>query len=219
MGWGAAGGLAMFPVVVAALVLPVLALRARGKHVGGHWFLAAVAVYAACWAVARFWVDGAFLALPELAAGAIVGVTVFRSAGQEDTRWAAWVARIGASFFLEALLVIVLLQLAVHAHLGDTLLPVAAGHLQAFFIVFVLLRRLDRASSSRVGWTGLGVAALGAHVYGCACVVLGARGMPRRYTGYLDRFEHLQIAASMGAFLLLAGLLATIVAHATARRT
>jgi hypothetical protein len=57
----------------------------------------------------------------------------------------------GRCFLFEALLVIVLLQFAVDAHPGDTLLPVAAGHLQAFFIVFALLRRLDRASTRPPG--------------------------------------------------------------------
>jgi hypothetical protein len=43
--------------------------------------------------------EGAFLALPELAAGAIVGVTAFRWSSHEDTRWAVWVRRIGGDAF------------------------------------------------------------------------------------------------------------------------
>jgi hypothetical protein len=218
LGWRAASGTLMLPVVLVVLALPLFALRARGKDVGGSGFLAAVVVYAASWALARFWGGGGLAAIPELVAGGIIGVAVFRSAQHEDSRWVAWVRRVEASFFVAALLPVVLMQLvAGGVPLDDTLFAVGAAHLHAFVLVFALLRRLDGAPRSGLGWTGLAVATVGAHAFGWGCVVLGSRGMPRRYAGYLDQFEHLQVAASVGAFVMLAGLLATVTAHAAAR--
>jgi cytochrome c oxidase subunit 1 len=45
--------------------------------------------------------------------------------------------------------------------------------------------------------------------------VLGSRGMPRRYYNYLDQFQPLHVASTIGAFILAAGLflaLATLLA-------
>jgi len=105
-----------------------------------------------------------------------------------------------------------------NTHLGETLFATAASHLEAFVLVFALLRQLDREPVSRLQWSGLIVAAVGAHVFGYTCMLLGSRGMPRRYAAYLDRFASLQVVASVGALLLLGGLLTIVLARSAGSR-
>ena len=205
--------MALVPVVLAALVLPVLALRTAGKAVGGVGFLGSVVAYAVCWAIARFSVAAAPLAIPELVAGLVVGVAVFRSARLEATSWTTWARRVEAILFVEGLMLVVLIQIiGGEAPLNDTQFAVGAVHFQAFVLIFALLRQLHHAAT-RLGWTGLLLAAVGSQIFGWGCTALGASGMPRRYTGYLETFTSLQAATSCGAFLLFAGILLVTIAQ------
>jgi hypothetical protein len=223
IGWGGAlagrpesMGATLFPVVLAALVLPVLALRSAGTDVGGRGFFGAVVVYMMCRALVRFSAPAALLALPELVAGVCVIVVVVRSTRYEDRMWARWLRRVEALLFIEGLLLTVLIQ-TIGAPLDDTLFATAAMHFEAFVLLFALLRGLDRAAKSRLAWTGLGTAVLGAHVFGWACEALGARGMPRGYVTYLDTFAPIQLFASAGSIIMLGGVAMVVVARAAAR--
>lgn len=207
-------GMALFPVVLAVLVLPVLTLRSRGEPVGGTGMLVAIGIYVVCRTAARFFVEAAPLALPELIAGVVVGVAVFRSGRRERSSWDRWLRRVEALFFMGGLMLTALLHIVGgEVHLNDTLFSVAAAHLEAFVLLFAVLRGLDGAAWSRVGWTGFVLAAFGGHLFGYGCMVLGSRGMPRRYAAYLGEFTSLQTIASVGSFVLLSGLLMVVVAH------
>lgn len=90
--------------------------------------------------------------------------------------------------------------------LGDTLLAVAAMHLEAFVLLFGLLRVWVGEPVTSSSLRGLLVAGVGAHVFGYGCAWLGREGMPRRYAAYLGRFNALQVVTSIGALVLLVGL-------------
>lgn len=208
-----------FLVVVAVLLLPVFAQRAAGRPVGGIGVTGAVAICAVCVAFVRPWGIRALLALPELIAGVVISAVVFATARNEGTSWARWLRRLEAIFFVEGLLLGAFLQtLADDIHLHDTLFPVAAMHFEAFVLLFAVVRGLDGASRSRLGWIGLGLAFLGAQVFGWGCAVLGGRGMPRAYAAYLERFNALQAITSVASFVMLAGLIVILVAHVVGRR-
>jgi hypothetical protein len=226
VGWlgllvGAPGAMAMalFPVVLTVLVLPLFALRARGEPVAGPVFVGATCCYLLCTAAARYWVFASGLAFPAWVAALVVSVHVYRAGRLESTLWSGWLRRIEALLFAGGSTLAMLLHLIdADTHLGDTLFPVAARHLEAFVLVFALLRALDREYVSRLQWSGLILAALGAHVFSYGCMLLGTRGMPRRYVAYLDRFTTLQVVASVGALVLLAGLLIIVLARGEAIR-
>jgi hypothetical protein len=208
-------GMAMTPLVVAAIILPVFGLRSAGKKVAGGLFVPSVLVYAVCWAMARFWVAAAPLAIPELLGGLVVGIAVFRSARLEKTLWLTWVGRAESLLFIEGLVLVVLMQIiGSGAPLDDTFFAVAAAHFEAFVLLFALLRWLRPGSQTRLGWTGLVTATIGAHVFGWSCTILGARGMPRRYADHLEIFNSLHAVASVGAFLFFMGTLAIVGAYA-----
>lgn len=210
---------APFLVVVAVLALPVFAQRSAGRRVGGVGFIGAIGVCAVCVTVVRPWGVAALLALPELIAGLVIGAVVFRTARNEASSWARWLRRFEAIFFVEGLFLGAFLQtLADDIHLHDTLLVVAAAHFEAFVLLFAVVRGLDGASRSRLGWVGLGLAFGGAQVFGWGCAVLGVRGMPRRYVDYLERFNSLQAITSVASFVLLGGLVVVVVAHVVGRR-
>ena len=209
----------MFLVVIAVLLLPVFAQRAAGKPVGRIGVTGAVAICAVCVAVVRPWGVAALLALPELLAGLVVGAVVFGAARNEATSWARWLRRFEAIFFVEGLFLGAFLQtIADDIHLHDTLFPVAAAHFEAFVLLFAVVRGLDGASRSRVGWMGLGLAFGGAQVFGWGCAVLGLRGMPRAYADYLELFNSLQAITSVASFVLLGGLVVVMVAHVVGRK-
>ncbi|HEX7601206.1 MAG TPA: hypothetical protein VF316_06355, partial [Polyangiaceae bacterium] len=67
-------------------------------------------------------------------------------------------------------------------------------------------------------WMGLGLAFLGAQVFGWGCAVLGGRGMPRAYAAYLEMFNLLQAVTSVASFVMLGGLIVVIIAHVVGRR-
>jgi hypothetical protein len=210
-------GMALVPVVLVALVLPMLALHTAGKAAGGAGFLVAVGTYGVCWAMARFSVAAAPLVIPELVAGLVVGIAVFRAARFEAIPWCVWARRVEAILFLEGLLLVVLMQvIGDEVLLSDTLFAVGAAHFQGFVLIFALLRQLHHAAT-RLGRVGLLLAVLGSQLFGWGCTALGARGMPRRYAAYLETFTSLQILTSLGAFLLFAGILLVTVAHLLSR--
>jgi heme/copper-type cytochrome/quinol oxidase subunit 1 len=179
--------------------------------------LVAIVIYLVCRTAARFVVEASPLALPELLAGVVIGVAVFQCGRRERSPWNRWLRRIEAMFFLGGLVLTSFLQIVGgEGHLNDTLLPVAATHLEAFVLLFAVLRSLDGAASSRIGWTGFVLATLGGTLFGCGCMVLGSRGMPRRYAAYLPEFASVQIIASVGSLVLSGALLMVVIAHTAA---
>ncbi len=99
-------------------------------------------------------------------------------------------------------------------HLHDTLFPVATFHLEYFTPALALLgltyrdldNKLHRRGRARLAWAGFALLALGSHVLVWSLLVLGTRGMPRRYVKYLDQFQHLNILGTIGAILLVVGI-------------
>jgi hypothetical protein len=208
-----------FLVAVTVLALPVFAQRSAGREVGGIGFLGAIGIYAVCVTVVRPWGVAALLAVPELIAGLVIGAVVFRTARNEATSWGRCLRRLEAIFFVEGLFVGAFLQtIADDIHLHDTLFPVAAAHFEAFVLLFAVVRGLDGASRSRLGWVGLGLAFFGAQAFGWGCAVLGVRGMPRAYAAYLEQFNSLQAVTSVAPFVMLVGLVVVILAHVVGRR-
>lgn len=113
-----------------------------------------------------------------------------------------------------ALLRMLLNMVSPSLHLHDTLFSVATFHLESFTPALALLgltyrdldNKLHRRGQARLAWAGFALLALGAHIMVWSLLVLGTRGMPRRYVKYLDQFQHLNILGTIGAILLVVGI-------------
>jgi hypothetical protein len=194
------------------LVLPVARLRSAGERVGGPAFLGAASIYLLCRTVVRYWAGAAPLTIPGWIAALVVCVGALRASRHESTAWSRWLRRVEALLFLGGASLTAGIQIVGDGFpLSDTLSATAAGHLEGFVLVFALLRGLDGERVSRWGWSGLVLAAVGAHVFGYGCMALGSAGMPRGYAAYLERFTSLQRVASLGALVMIAGLLLVVV--------
>lgn len=116
--------------------------------------------------------------------------------------------------FVQAVLLRALLNaVSIDHHLHDTLFAVGAVHLEYFTPALALLglayrnweNNPNRHSLERLAWAGFALLTIGTHVMAWSFVALGRRGMPRRYHGYLEQFQYLHVACTIGAGLLVAG--------------
>jgi hypothetical protein len=197
----------MFPLVLSALLSPLLALRDRGAPVAGPALWVAAGCYLISRTVVRYWSPGSPLALVEWIAALVVVGAALRAAVHEATAWRGWLLRTQALLFVGGASVTVLAQIASDSSIVDkTLIVAAAMHLEAFVLLFALLGAWMRNPLGTRPLWGLALAALGAHVFGYGCMLLGSQGMPLRYGGYIERFSSMQRVTSLGALILLAGL-------------
>jgi hypothetical protein len=216
LGWLGAGfghieamGASQFPVVLAVLVTRFVAVRS----VDGIPFPIAIPTYVASRLLVRYWSAAEPLALVALVAGLAIGVGVIKSTRHEGSTWIRWVRRAEAVFFVEGLLGSLLLATVPETHLPDTLFAVGTAHFEAFVLLFAVLRGLGGSPVRGWSWSGLAVAFVGAQVFCGGAIVVGIRGMPRRYVDYLPRFSSIHVVASCGAFILCAGIATIIVTN------
>jgi heme/copper-type cytochrome/quinol oxidase subunit 1 len=111
-----------------------------------------------------------------------------------------------------------LLNMVKNTHLPDTLFSVGTAHLEFFVPAFVLLGLghhddhdgLERSGHNRWAWVGFVLIAMGSHVLAWSFLTLGLRGMPRRYTHYLEQYQLMHIGGTIGAILLVAGVIVAL---------
>ncbi|MBI2395628.1 MAG: hypothetical protein HYV09_39045 [Deltaproteobacteria bacterium] len=197
-------------LVVAVLAAPALHSRAN------------VAVVAVALIYLLFRVSLRFAGLHVLAYGealsAVCLAFLLGFSGPAASGWAKWVRRVEALMFVEAALLVAMFGLFdASALINDTLFAVAAPHLEGFVLIFALLRSAHRAERSSAASAGLAASALGAHLLAWGLVVLGRRGMPRRYAQYLPELQSLQVLASIGAALMVLGVAVIAFVHLARR--
>lgn len=120
-----------------------------------------------------------------------------------------------------------LARLSVDIHLHDTYFVVGQLHLAAAVVVLTMIAGLLTWSEPLFGrrprtWPArLGAVLLGASVVAQAILMLllGGRGMPRRYSSYVPQFTELQRGLSIAAFAALAGGVLLLVAWIAGRRS
>jgi cytochrome c oxidase subunit I len=171
------------------------------------------------------WLPG----LPDLA-GRLGLVAVWLGFVARGWSWrspASWLLALGLA---PALLILAVVRLVTHLlqtdiHLHDTLFEVGAFHLPAVVVVLTAL-------AGAFAWAGpllgarvrRGVAsvaavsiAIGMVGHASALLLLGARGMPRRYYAYPPEFLDLQQLASLAAFAVVLGAALLLASFARAR--
>jgi hypothetical protein len=118
-------------------------------------------------------------------------------------------AALAALTFLESATLGQLLRLmGVDAHLDDTYFVVGLFHLRAatcvLAVLAVLLRHRQPSGPKLLLYSAATLSAVGSQLMGFSMMVVGARGMPRRYFNYLPEFEplHRAIAVAGGLFML-----------------
>jgi hypothetical protein len=215
IGWYSAMGATLYPLVVAVLAGPLLK-----RDVCAHPLIL-VAIVAYLLTRTGMKLLGLPVVCPiALIAGTGFAVTVFRSASSELDAWSRWTRRIEAVLFVEAVFLITFLGiLDADVHLHQTLFAVGAAHLEAFVLVFALLRGLSAAGNSVFGWIGLVLTVTGAHGYCWGSIVVGGHGMPRHYLRYLPEFTFEQLVTSEGALVMVFGLVVVLAAWAAGRRS
>lgn len=214
VGWSELTGATLYPLVLATLAAPLLQPRASPRPL----FVSAVLAYLLARTAVRFLGLGPMV-LVELIAGLGVAAGVIRSAAGEPAAWLRWGRRTEGALFAQAVLLTSFLGfVGGDVHLNDTLFAVGATHFEALVLVFAFLRALVPVRHTRWGSSGLLLAAVGAHVFCWGAVVVGSRGMPRRYAQHLGQFNVLQAVASVGALTLCVGALAMVSAYLASRK-
>ncbi len=183
-------------------LLPVDRLRDR---------LAFVALFGAGALPVLYGFIGLLVSLP---LGFALSIRVVRAGfGRPDaSRGERAFAALSALTFGEALLGDQFLRgLSVDAHFHDTLFSVAVYHLAVssalFAAVALLYGRAPNVAPRGVSAPFAAVMALvGSHLFHFGFAIAGIRGMPRRYVAYLEEFRTLHVVATVGSFLLVAGL-------------
>lgn len=144
-----------------------------------------------------------FMAPVQAISAVVLSVLVFRAA-RGAPPWGRRLVRLAAVASVQAALLRSFLSfLSEDMHLHDTLFPVGAAHLELLVPLVVLLSLLPGAPRGRFARLAPFALGLGVHVLGWAFLVLGARGMPRRYLAYLPQFQPLHAVATAGAIVAL----------------
>lgn len=120
----------------------------------------------------------------------------------------------------------VLARLDADVHLHDTYFVVGAFHLEVWIVAATFLSGIlawsvplfGRAPAASLARHGAVVTCLGALGHAITMLVLGSRGMPRRYAAYIPEFERLQHASSLAAFAVAAGAVLLVAAFVVGRR-
>jgi heme/copper-type cytochrome/quinol oxidase subunit 1 len=111
-------------------------------------------------------------------------------------------------------------------HLADTLVYTSVGHLHGAIVLFALVAVVLASASDLFGrpahrvlaWIGSTLFAGGVLGHVIALLVLGARGMPRRYITYPEIFAGWQRAASAATAVIAIGALVLVLALLAGRR-
>ena len=117
--------------------------------------------------------------------------------------------------------------LATDVHLHDTYFIVGHFHYIIFggavFGIFAALlywfpKMTGRMYNKKPVWAALVLKLVGFNMLYFSMLILGMQGMPRRYYDYLPRFQTLHVVATVGSWLLVAGLVVLAVALLRALR-
>lgn len=121
-------------------------------------------------------------------------------------------AALAALTFLESATLGQLLRLmGVDAHFDDTYFVVGLFHLRAatcvLAVLAVLLRHRQLSGPKLLVYSAAMLSAVGSQLMGFSMIVVGTRGMPRRYFNYLPEFQPLHRAIAVGGGLFMLGVL------------
>jgi hypothetical protein len=218
LGTSAPAGALLYPLVAATLAAPLLIARPRGERATSRALVGAAFVgYLLARTLVRF-AGVSALVVVEVAAGLVLAALLLRSAAVETTAWLRAVRHVEAATFVQAVLANALFGSVADSHLADTVFPIGAAHLEALVLLVAFLRGLaPRPRALPVAWIGLALGTIGAYVLGWGMIVLGSRGMPRRYAQYLELFQVPHVVASLGAVALALGAVVLSGVHLSAR--
>jgi hypothetical protein len=188
-----------------ALVAPALILAAEGAA-RKPTSETALAAYLVALTVPAFWSGApAFAAAVQGITALVLAVLAWRAV-RGAPAWSRRLVRLAALTFVQAAWLRGFLSLlSTDMHLHDTYFVLGAFHLELLTPLVALLS-LSPPRPGRTAAFAPFALGLGVHVMGWAFLVLGARGMPRRYRSYLPQFQPLHVLATAGALVLLAAL-------------
>lgn len=120
----------------------------------------------------------------------------------------------------------VLARLDADVHLHDTYFVAGAFHLEVWIVAATFLSGIlawsvplfGRAPAPDLARRGMVIACLGAIAHAITMLVLGSRGMPRRYASYLFEYTRLQQWSSLAAFAVAAGTVLLVAAFVVGHR-